>query len=222
MTRWRLPELDSRVTISGKTGSGKTQFAAWLLAQAQFDQIPFVIIDYKRDGLLSAIGRATEIDISEVPKRKGLYIVHPHPDEKDEVENWLARAWEKQNIGIMVDEGYLLPVKKWFNHILVTGRSRHIPVYTLSQRPVFLPRFVYTEATFYSAFALNDLRDHKTVEGFVDTTSPVWDMRTALPPYYSRWYDNGRDTSLIIPPAPDAATILQMFDDRLKVKKRWI
>ena len=78
---FRLPNFHQRTAIIGRTGSGKTQFGAWLLSHAPFDKQPYVMIDYKGDDLLNSIDRVREIGLKEVPKHAGLYTIRPTPSE---------------------------------------------------------------------------------------------------------------------------------------------
>jgi hypothetical protein len=81
----RLPTDAQRITIIGKTGSGKTQGAAWLLAHRSFDKKPWIILDFKYDELLGEISGIKEIGVRDaLPKKPGLYICHPLPKADDE------------------------------------------------------------------------------------------------------------------------------------------
>ena len=221
---WRWPSLSDRVTINGRTGSGKTVFGTWLLSNARFDLQPFVILNLKREELFRQIRRAIPIDISEgVPKKPGLYHAEPLPTEPDAIERWLWGVWNNGKTGLFIDEGYLMPDFGALKAILTTGRSLQIPVYTLSQRPVRLPRFVVSEADFYAMFHLNDDRDRKTVSEFTPKDHDVWaDMERRLPPYQSRWYDVSQDFSCFLKPAPKIEAILERFEKRLTPRQTWL
>lgn len=227
-TRFRLPDDTQRVTINGRTGSGKTVFAAWLLSEANFDEMPWTIVDFKGDALLSDLG-AKQIDLSaKLQDRPGLYYARPHPHEPDVVEDWLWRVWRAGYNGIFVDEGYMIPERKGvrstggpFKTVLTQGRSLHVPVYTLSQRPVDINRHVFTEADFYAVFHLNHEADRKKVTEFTPDDD-VWNMDRRLPQHYSRWYDVGNDFSCILKPAPNPKEIKARFAERLQPKKRLI
>ncbi len=225
---FRLPTNQQRLTITGRTGSGKTVFASWFLAHANFHEQPWTIIDFKGDDLLSNINRAQLIGAHEkVPTKPGLYYMHPSPHEAEEVEGWLWRVWRQGNHGLFVDEGYMIPDPRRgkdgaFKSILSQGRSLRIPVYTLSQRPVALNRSVFTESNFFASFHLNDKRDRDTVSAFTPSDDPVWDMDSLLPPYHSRWYDQDNHFACVLGPVSPVEDILQKFEDRLKPKKRWL
>lgn len=223
---FRLPDHTQRLTINGRNGSGKTQFANWVLSQAPFDRIPYVIIDYKGDDLIGKIERARPLDFSEkLPRHPGIYVVRPLPKVDDErLESWMWRVWHRGSTGLYFDEAHVVPVRSGaFQAILTQGRSKHIPAIIISQRPSMVSRFVFSEANFYAMFHLNDKRDRDTVSAFTPTREHVeWDMERTPPEFSARWYDQAKHFSAWLAPCPDESVILGSFDRRLAPKRRWL
>jgi hypothetical protein len=220
---FRLPSNKQRVAVMGRTGSGKTQFGAWLLSQAGFDRQPYIIVDYKIDELLNASDRIQEIGLNEVPRKPGLYIIHPLPSEGEEVDAWLWKIWERERVGLYIDEGYRVPTDGAFDAIMQTGRSKHIPAIILTQRPTWISRFVFSEADFYVAFHLQDLRDRVTAQQFMPAGTLLRGKEIVrIPEFHSKWYDVGSDRLFTLKPVPDAETILDVIDTRLSPKRRTI
>lgn len=212
-----MPGSGSRTVILGKTGSGKTHAALYQLSMRDFDIRPWIIIDFKGDEAIAGIIGAEEIDVTaKPPKRPGVYIVRPLPSQTPEVEELFWQIWKTENIGVFIDEGYMLGNSAAFRALLTQGRSKQIPLIVLSQRPVWLSRFVFSEAEFFQVFWLNDQRDRRTVQSFVRG-----DASKRLPDYHSLWYDVGRDQSAILAPVPDRSTVLSVFQARLK-KRRFV
>jgi DNA helicase HerA-like ATPase len=215
---FRWPRTDEHTAILGCTGSGKTTLAACVLSKAPFDRMPYIAIDYKNDDLLARIGRLKEIDLSEpIPEKPGLYVIRPLPSEAEDVEKWLWKVWEKGHTGLYIDEAYLLPNKEAIKNILAQGRSLRIPVIAASQRPVDVPRSIFTEASHIAVFRLNDRRDKKTVAEF----TPDGMLENRLPDFHSFWY-SVKDHSAgdlkpyhVLSPVPTADKIVETINDRL-------
>lgn len=219
---FRFPTLSDRVTINGRTGSGKSVAGAWLLSEADFHKQPFIIVDMKREKLFAAVERIIPIDLTDkLPTAPGVYILRPFPHETEEMKQWLWKVWHQTHVGLFFDEGYLIPDSDIFRTLLTTGRSLQIPVYTLSQRPLHLPRYVFTEADFYMAFHLNDKRDRDVVRGFTPENAD-WDTTRRLKPFHSRWYDISQDFTAIMRPVPSPDQIINRFDMRLTPRRKFI
>lgn len=215
---YRLPANTHRTAIFGRTGTGKTQFGAFILSESDFTNMPYVIVDYKRDKLLNAIDRAKEIGFNELPKYPGLYILHANPEEDDDAINgWMRRVWSQENTGLLFDETYMVPQRPALPPLLIQGRSKHIPAICLSQRPAWLSRFVLSEADHVAAFHLNDPDDAKRVSRLM----PPGALDTRLRNYHCQWYDVGQDALFPLSPCPQEDEILDRIDSRLTPSRKF-
>jgi len=217
-----LPRYDKRTAIIGSTGSGKTQFAVWLLSTRDFDARPCFIFDFKGDELIGDIERlgGTEISVYSVPPKKpGIYIVRPIPERDDKaVQNFLWHLWQNENCIVYVDEGYMLGQRNSaLNACLTQGRSKHIEMIILSQRPVWMSKFVFSEANFFSVMNLTLEDDRKFVSGYVGG-----EKINLLPPYHALWYEADRQQGAILKPVPAREILLERFEKRLSKKRRKI
>ena len=219
----RLPNDSNRIAILGRTGSGKTQSALWILSRKDFFRTPWVILNYKGDELIDSIPYAQHVELGYVPTRGGIYIVHPLPGETEEMQAYLWQLWERQHVGIFVDEGYMLADDPAFLALLTQGRSRRIPMMVLSQRPSWITRFAFTESQFIQMFSLTDRRDLKTVSQFV-SRDDIEEM--VLPEFHSLYFDVSWNRSWILRPVPKEeeilATIEQKFVDHEESQRRQI
>lgn len=217
--KFELPREDEHTTIVGRTGTGKTQMGAWLLSTRDLEVKPWVILDYKGEELLNSIPRIREIGFKDAPSQPGLYILKSRPDLEDDTEAWLWKIWESENIGVFIDEGYMLPEnrKGAFSALLTQGRSKRTPVITLSQRPVRVNRTAFSEASHLIAFDLNDRRDHKALEEIV----PTGFMALPVPRYHARWYSVKKDKVWKLKPVPEADEIIETINAKLPPLRRW-
>jgi DNA helicase HerA-like ATPase len=214
---FNLPATDEHLAVLGCTGSGKTTLASWCLSKAPFDMMPYIAIDYKGDDLLGQIERLREIGLHEkIPSKPGLYVIRPLPSDKDRVEDWLWKVWSKGETGLYIDEAYLLPDKDAIQNILAQGRSLRIPVIAASQRPVNVPRSIFSEAAHIAVFRLNDRKDKQRVGEF----TPPGMTENRLPDFHSWWYNVKRDTTFRLKPVPIADEIIDTINERLKPKVR--
>jgi hypothetical protein len=213
----RLPGATHRLAVVGRTGSGKTQAAVWHLSNADFDRRPWVVIDYKNDELINAIGRAQWIDYDTIPDKPGIYILKVLPGDEELLSRWFRNVWETEGIGIYVDEGYMIDRNdKWFNACLTQGRSKHIPMIVLSQRPVWLSRFVFSEADFFQVFDLTHVDDMRKVKEYIRDDDRQ-QLEKPLRNYHSFYYDVGKKRLETFAPVPEGDVILAEIDRRLEL-----
>lgn len=201
----------------GRTGSGKTVLALWLLSHANFDQKPYYVIDYKGDDHIARLDRAREIALNEIPRHPGIYVVRPLPHETENVERWLWRVYSNGNSGLYFDEAYMVPDDGAFPALLTQGRSKNINSIIITQRPAWISRFVFSEANQYAIFHLNDRDDRKKVWRFLPDDRI---MRKRLPDYHSLWYDVDRNQLVPLKPVPPAEQIVDNIQAQL-APKRW-
>jgi len=201
----------------GRTGSGKTVLALFLLSEANFQSKPYYIVDYKGDDHIAQLDRANEIGLTDLPRKPGIYIVRPLPHQEEDVEKWLWRVYEAGNSGLYFDEAYMVPDNGAFPAILTQGRSKGINSLIITQRPAWISRFVFSEANQYAIFHLNDRDDRKKVWRFLPDDKI---MRKRLPDYHSLWYDVDRNHLVPLRPVPPADVVLDRIQARL-APKRW-
>lgn len=214
-----LPRSDKRTAVIGSTGSGKTRFAVWLLSTRDFHRRPWIIFDFKGDELIEAINPQEISVLGGVPTKPGLYVVRPIPGLHDKaVEGFLWKCWRRENVGIYIDEGYMLGNRNAaLNACLTQGRSKNIEMITLSQRPVWMSKFVFSESNYFVIFNLTLEDDRKYVSSYIGGTAI-----NLLPPYHSLWYDCNGQRGTVLQPVPGDDELIDRFERRLSRKVKVI
>lgn len=216
---FRMPTDSEHIAIFGRNGSGKTQFATWMLSERSFDKMPWIVLNFKGDDLIEEIPHAREMKITAaIPSSPGIYISSPvvaDKEDQERLDKFFYAAWQHQNVGIYVDEGYMASGLKWFRACMSQGRSRHVPMMILSQRPVWMDRFVWSEASIFVAFDLNLQDDKDTADRMI-----VGYRKVKLPAFHSVFHDVKADRTAILTPAPDRASILRRFRERSNVVRK--
>jgi hypothetical protein len=212
----RLPSLQDRTLILGRTGSGKTQCGLFVLSRMDLETQPWIIIDFKREKSIAQIPHLQEIRLEdELPEMPGLYVLRPiFPAQKEQVTEFLYRVWDHENIGIFVDEGVMLARDPALDAIYIQGRSKNIPVIMLSQRPVGISRFAATESQFYAIFPNHDEREQKVISEF----TPLFKRKSddaSLPRFWFWWYDVVENKLSKVKPVPAMEKTLAVFEDIL-------
>src|SRR5690606_40038444 len=89
-------EDGKRLTIIGRTGSGKTVAGLYHLALSSWTEKPWIIVDFKGDKHVRQIPGAVPMDISApVPDDPGIYIVRHFPGMENELDDLMRRIDRK-------------------------------------------------------------------------------------------------------------------------------
>ena len=200
-------------------------FGVWCLAHRSYTAMPWIIVDFKGDELIGQIPRLREIGMSEkIPRHPGLHVVRPHPNDIDDggLTAWLFRVWERERVGLFIDEGYMIPQRdKGLRAVLTQGRSKRIPVIGLAQRPRDISTFLLSESEVKSVFRLDHPDDTARMREYI----PGQDQHgrridpLLLPRFSSYWYSSEDWTLHRFGQCPAPAEILDIYDRRVPVAR---
>jgi hypothetical protein len=178
--------------------------------------MPWIVVDYKRDKSIAEIPYAHFIDIGYIPTQPGVYIVQPLPNQEEAMTDYLMQIWDTEGIGLYIDEGVMLARNDALDNILIQGRSKQIPVIVLTQRPVGISRYAFTEAQYIFIFPNQDKRERKIISEF----TPLVDKQELddylLPRFHFYYYDVIANKVVASKPVPNLPVILATFAKKLQ------
>jgi hypothetical protein len=196
-----VPTTGQRALIVGHTGSGKTEFACWMLER--LEESPIVVMDTKGEEKFEQLPRSVIVTSDDqLDEQMGNpeydYLVYrPDPTviaDGDELDALLMRHFRQYHgIGIYIDELFTFSQNgragPGLVALLTQGRSKKITTIMSAQRPSWLSRFAITEAQRFYVFRLIDRKDKARLGDVIPEFASLPD-----PPEYGFWYYTTRDT----------------------------
>jgi len=183
-----------------------------MLAARDLESFPFVVIDHKRekDGVGALPAETLNPNSIFLPQR-GLHVIKADPkgNDKDDIEAFLERCFERGKIGIYVDEGHLLGFSKTMRAIMIAGRSKRVPVMWISQRAHWIDPFIWSQASFYRAF---DLQGPHDIKRFNENFPSKWRKPEE---FHSWYYDVGKGRMSYLRPSPVLSDSVTRLENRL-------
>jgi len=191
------PRSGERAVFLGQTGSGKTYFMRSLLG-AYLSRRQLFVVDTKHDPAWSrlpgaryvaTLGALQRAKFPRVP----LVVWRPSGLEAsdfgvfDAFYSWL---YARGNSVVFVDEVAQTvqgstSYGAGFADVITRGRVRGIVACFGSQRPVLVPRIIYSESQRFYVFFVSDKRDRETIAAF---TNPA--LSAEVPDTHGFWYYN--------------------------------
>jgi hypothetical protein len=198
----RAFDTSERWAILGAAGSGKSQFAKFIMNASPAD-LPFLFIDSKTDGLPEA-GRGYTLKqalnrinrrIFNAPRLTRVFIKDPESeDEMNDFDSMCGIMLRKGYVGMLVDEAYMMPNVPNYRRLFTAGRSRRTPLIICMQRPVGVPRVCISEASRIVSFNLIDKRDRDTLRAYAPFDNETIDN------YYAKYYDTKTNENILLSP----------------------
>jgi hypothetical protein len=192
-----IPELGERALIVAQTGAGKTALSIWMLQYLPAGVIYDTKIDDKFLRLPGAVVADSWGDVTKHwydEKQTYRFIVFrppvDHVIDPDILDHYLVLHFHQLR-GAMA---YLDETSQFSNGgkpgpglagLATRGRSKGITTIFGTQRPVWVPRIVFTESQKFFIGMLPDERDRKTLEAVV----PNFATLPVAPKYHFYYYD---------------------------------
>ena len=192
--------LDERVSIVGKTGSGKTTLARGLLSwrrnqSAEWDWYPIFVLDTKQQGDFDGLGFTKVTRLRQLPKvaqKNRLIIYAPIPEEKntrfyDGFFRWI-RAMGGPSltyIDEMADIAKGNSVSYEYSLLMKQGRGDNMSIWGATQFPVDVPRDFLGAAEHFFVFDLKRKSDRERAAELIGD-----EAKPRVKEKYGFWYYN--------------------------------
>ncbi len=169
-------DLGERICVVGKSGSGKTNLCLWLCQNAP--SRPVVIFNTKHDPsyrkLLPPGRKGITKDLpGRVKPDQEFVLIEPESDvitDPMALDDMLMRLSDSKDLVILIDESYMFhsngQAGPGLVGLLTRGRSRGLTTICGTQRPAWVSRFVFSEATKGFFLNLSTADDRKKIEGY--------------------------------------------------------
>lgn len=191
-----------RAVIAGRTGSGKTTLACWLLKRSPLHWVilnPKHTAGYKTLPDCNIVSGFNLRDIERSIEKHKFTLINPGtgestPDTLDAFVEWLHATY--RNVGLCCDELYTMHSAGQAGAGLIAwltrGRELGQSFIGLTQRPAWISLFCFSESDYLGEMDLTLKKDRQRFYEFTGDKRSL----ARLPPRVWQWYETEADSLL--------------------------
>jgi ABC-type dipeptide/oligopeptide/nickel transport system ATPase component len=193
----RKIKSNDRVTIMGKTGSGKSYMMKSLIERLK--RVVFIdpkcehVFTNKKNYYLFTSFKEAAANYRKIHSKQEFFIhIKPKFITREELDVFLSLVYDLYNVTLVFDEvgHFCFPRVSIFHDLLIRqGRSKGIGVWHITQRPKFIDGVILSECEHVFVFQLKTKADRDKACGCI-TDIPEEEMKERLMQKYHFYYDN--------------------------------
>ena len=184
---------NERVTVVGKTGSGKSYLVKKLITK--FDKVLFFDPKFEHGELEGNVTHNLR-DTIKLMQQPKFFIIYQPQSITPEIFNCLCKqVYSRGNMVLVMDEVLRLcqyRVEEWHDRIIRMGRIRGIGLWHLTQRPTYIDGFVLSEAEHFFLFKMQLETDRKKLKGIIGNTAELTNDLKEFEFIYYNHLEDGR------------------------------
>lgn len=189
-----IPRPGEKASFLGQTGSGKTTLSL-MMAGEYYSRHQIHVLDIKHDPAWNKLAGVRVKKLAMLPRygfpKYPLVIWRPtgmDAHDTEQIDSYFEWIYQRGNTLLIVDEvsqavGGPTNYGPGFNDLITRGRVKNVTCFLGTQRPVLVPRIVFSESKKFFVFYLVDKRDRSTVAGFSNVA-----VEKEVPDRHGFWY----------------------------------
>ncbi len=175
----------SRICVVGKSGSGKTNLTLFLAEHSP--TAPVIIFNTKYDKSYRSLIRGKKDILKDLPLKirndQDFLLIEPPSSvvsDPDALDDMLVSLLGSKNITVVIDESYMFHNRGQAGPglvgLLTRGRSQGQTTIAGTQRPAWVSRFLFSEATQGYFLSLQTVDDRKRIAGYTGQDETLYKL----------------------------------------------
>ena len=200
---------NSRIVCCGKTGSGKSNYTAWLALQLSLKTRVW-IYDFKGDyhHFLADKARYTN-NVQILPSLKERLVVYqPRPPQLANLEAYCAIGLNSGHVMMIIEEADVFaktmgakPMPTDYYNLIHLGRSYNVGCMSVTRRPRRLHTDLLSQCEHIITFFQHDTKDLMALQEWIEDSNAKTIVHE-LAPYHYYHYSFMENRGAVMPPCP--------------------